>query len=618
MTPASAAKRVGAPRLTIVYEADLSGRYEWLPPLRSREVTVVLDRLALADLAPRTPVAFEHLQSWQQRSAEEHRVNELMRAIAAHPAVAALGRDGLRLVDFAAYRLRIEIVRLLRGWTLARAVGVDARAAEPICDPALPVATIIGVRAGLGLDLRLPDYSLPAALPGSAVRRAVARQLMRLTTCVSQPGRVRVAAVAAGKLALALAALAPNDLRASGVGLMPFPGLDHGNGLLLAWRRQLPLLATYGPARSKGSPLAKLPPRLDIENEPTLDRALTLLVTSVLASAAPEHAQALAALAGASRARSLRTIVLPSAAYGASRLLIEWAHARGLRVAAMQHGIYVFREFDGGDSRADVLFGWGKGTAEQIARWPGIRPRLHVVGVPGLHTRGVRLGGDTAGGGSGSASAGAGLGSASASVGSGGASAGAGFGSAPADALPRRVLIATSNTVDTPITPLGYCEQFLDVIQPTVERLMGVGAQFKLRPHPVEAPARYRRLLADRGLLVDVSPDGSFAQALGEADLLISAASSVAFEAAALAVPVLLWLGPAPRWLREEHLLAPWTETPAGTFTSADDLLALAEDLITRPAEGMRMASELSRQLARYAEPFDAARFATALRELGE
>jgi hypothetical protein len=565
-------------RLIVVYRADPHERYSWLPPLCPGDVTVVLDELAGVDLAERQPVAFDRLTSWEERSAVEHHVNELLAAIAARPAIAAIGHADLRLIDFAEYRLRSEVVRLLRGWTLARAgVGVG----ELICDPALPPAFEIGARAGLGLDPRMTAYVLPPALPGSRSSRAVARQLTRIVAATSRPEHVRVAAVAAGKLALALGSLPAADLRAAGVGLMGFPGLDHGNGLLLALRRRLPLLPTYGPAHPGVGESVSLPDRLDLEGEAALDRALTLLVGNVLAAAAPELAVAVGALAGLDRAPSLRAVLLPSAAYGASRLLIEWAHQRNLPVGAMQHGIYAFREGDGGDRRADIVFGWGAGTAEQIAGWPESRPAVRPVGVPGLI-----------------------------------APAGRSRRVAP-DALVRRGLIATSNTVDTPLAPVAFCEAFIETLVPGIERLVGTGVEVELRPHPSEEPERYRRLLRARGLDVRVTSESPFVEAIAGADILVSSASSVAFEAAALGVPVLLWLGAAPRWLRAEHLLPPWSESLPGTFQTTEDFSLLVGDLLERPAEGWRVAHELARRLARYAQPFDAARFAAALGELG-
>jgi CDP-glycerol glycerophosphotransferase (TagB/SpsB family) len=101
-----------------------------------------------------------------------------------------------------------------------------------------------------------------------------------------------------------------------------------------------------------------------------------------------------------------------------------------------------------------------------------------------------------------------------------------------------------------------------------------------------------------------------------EADILIAAASSVAFEAAALGLPVLLWHSDAPRWVREAHLVTPWSESLPGMFSDAGEFSALVGALIDEPAEGLRVAGELARHLARYAQPFDSASFARALERL--
>jgi hypothetical protein len=561
-------------RLIVVCRADPSGRYAWIPSPRRGDVTIALDGLAQADLAGREPLLFDDLESWEERSAAEHRIAELLRAIRSHPAVATAGLARHTLIELAELRLRVEVARLLRGWTLARAVD---GAAQPICDPATPAALLMGLRAGLGLDPAVIPYAPPPALPGSRSKRALAQPLMRLLGAAARPARIRIAAVATGKLALALGSLSSAQLRAAGVAAMPFPGLDHGNSALLALRCRLSLLPTYGPRRAGTGPLVQLPERLMSGEPPALDRALTLLVERTLAGVAPELARAVAALAGLERARSLRALLLPSAAYGASRLLIEWARERGVRVGAMQHGIYVFREFDGADRRADVVFGWGAKTAEQAHAWPEPRPDIVSVGVPGT--------------------------------------------TAPASPRPpahvlRRVLIATTDALDMPIMPAGFCDDFIDVLTPGLRSLAVAGARFSLRPHPNEDPQRYARLLRAAGLDIEILAGGAFPDAIAAADLLISSASSVAFEAAALGAPVLLWLGDAPRWVRREHLVSPWAEPGPGTFESAEDFRLLASTLLEQPAETFALAHALSRRLARYAEPFNAARFAAGLNAL--
>jgi hypothetical protein len=561
--------------LIAVCQADYTGRYDWLPSHRPSDVTVTLDGIADADLHDRRPLPFDEIETWAQRSAAEHRIGELLAAVRSAPAVAAIELEGHRLIDFAEYRLRAELACLLRGWTLARAVG---GAEELLCDPHAPPALMMGARAGLGLDPAAVPYAPPPELPGSRIARAAMRPVMRGVASVSRPANVRVAAVATGKLMLALDALSDVDLRSLDLATMPFPGLDYGNSAVLSLRRRLPMLATFGPRRAPSAPAVRLPERLDLGAEPELDRAFAILVGRLLGGAASDLACAVSALKGLERAREVRALLLPSAAYGASRLLIEWAHARGVRVGAMQHGIYAFRELDGGDRLADVVFAWGEGTAEQVRDWPAPRPALHPVGVPGMSAAAPRR---WAG-------------------------------------VPRHALIATSNTVDTPISPANFCEAFVEVIAPGLSRLSAAGVHLKLRPHPAEDPAHYRRLLARHGLDVEIPAAGPFQAAVAETDILVSSASSVAFEAAALGLPVLMWLGPAPQSVRRQHLVAPWVDRVPGLFEHAEDFSSLAEDLLERPACAFAVADELSRRLARYAQPFDPARFGKCLRMLAE
>jgi hypothetical protein len=562
-----------ARRLVVVCTARENGRYDWLAPPRAGDVTVTLDGVAHADLAERRPIAFDELQSWEQRSADEHRIGWLLAALRAHRAVAALELSGHRLIDFAEYRLRMEVARLLRGWTLA---GACTGASELACDPAAVPALVMGVRAGMGLDPAAVPYVTSPEIPGSPIARAAMRPVMRGLASVSNPVSVRIAAVAAGKLVTALDAIARADLRAAGVGTMPFPGLDHGNSAVVALRRRLPMLATFGFRRVARSPAVRLPERLELGIEPQLERALTLLTAKLLGGVAPELARAVGALSRIERARELRALLLPSAALGSSRLLISWAHGRGVRVGAIQHGIYAHREFDGGDRHADMVFAWGEGSAEQTQGWPEPRPALLPVGVPGVRAPSPR----------------------------------------PPVARLRRALIATSNGVDTPIAPAAFCAAFVEVLAPGVARMARAGVEIQLRLHPAEDRAYYRRLLALNGIEIPIAREGLFPAAVERADILISSTSSVAFEAAALGAPVLLWLGPAPRWVREKHLVAPWVDSSPATFEQAEDLDSLVEGLLEKPQDAFALARDLGRRLARYAQPFDPDRFLGALHML--
>jgi hypothetical protein len=569
--------RVPAPvtrRLIVVYRADPTRSYDWIPSPQVGDLTIALDGIAHEDLASRRALLFDDLESWEERSAAQHRIAGLLVAIGEHPAVVALARDGHPLIDFAELRLQLELARLLRGWTLACA-GVGAR--ELICDPAAPAALIMGARAGLGGDPSSISYEIPPAIPGSRLKRSLARPVMRALAARSKPDRVRIAAVVAGKLSLALTALPADELQAAGVGAMPFPGLDHGNGALLALRHRLPLLPTYGPRHRAGpSPSVRMPARLGLDEREPLDRAMTILVGRLLAGAATELEQAVVALAQLKRARSLRALVLPSAAIGASRLLIDWAHKRGLRVGAMQHGIYSFQKFDGGDRLADVIFGWGAATTEQVHAWPEPHPAVWTVGVPGIAIPVTR----------------------------------------PLAKRLRRALIATSDTVDAPIASSAFCETFIDVLTPGLRRLAADGVKLKLRPHPSEDAGRYRRMLSARCLDVEIVAGGPFAPSAADADIVIASVSSVAFEAAAQNIPVLLWSGCAPQWVRREHLVPPWIEPAPGMFETPRDFAKLADGLVQRWGTTLDVACGLGRRLARYAEPFQPERFMGGLHAL--
>jgi hypothetical protein len=563
-----------AARLVVVYREDPGGRYAWLGPSRDDDVLVAFDGLAHADLADRGALLFERLRSWEERGAEERRVDELLAGLRAHPRVAAFERSGLRLIDFGGVRLREELTYLLHGWRLGRVVHGTGRV---LCDPATPTALEMGVRAAVGLDPAAVRYTPPPALAGSTLKRALARPVLRAVAARSRPREVRVAVVTAGKLGLALAALPGSELRSMGVGTMPFPGLDHGNSAVLALRRRLPMLATYGRSVRGAKADVGLPERLGLCAEAPLDRALGLLVARLLAATAPELDGVARALACLESARSLRALVLPLAAFGSAQVLAGWAHRRGLRVGVMQHGIYSLRtRYD--DAVADVLFSWGEGTAEQVRQWPEPRPRLVQVGTPGTLAAPPRS----------------------------------------AQAPLRRVLVATTCMyVESPLASFSLREEFLDVLAPGLTALAGA-VELRLRPHPTEDPARYRRLLAHHGLPVAVTAGGLFPAAAAWADLVVASATSVAFEAAALGLPVLLWPGGAPPNVCEEHLVQPWTGGLPGMFHTTAEFSALAALLVERPAAGLAVAHELRGRLARYARPFDLAAFAAGLRLLGE
>jgi len=570
----------GCARLIVVARRDPGGRYEWLGPPQPRDVLVTLDGLAHADLAGRGALLFDELEGWEERYAAERRVDELLGAVLADPRVSAIELRGNRLIDFAAARLRAEITNLLRGWRLARAAPGTQ---DLVCDPATRPALAMGARAALGLDGAAVGYTLAPELPGSGLKRALARPVMRALALRSRPARVRVAAVAAGKLMLALATLSGRELREAGVGAMPFPGIDHGNGAVLALRRRLPLLATFGPAERRPGPPVRLPERLPLTGDEALDRALALLVSRALTAAAPELDGAVRALAEAERASALRAVLLPSAGYGVSQMLLRWAHGRGLRVGVMQHGMYFHRDRSE-DLAADVIFCWAQATAEQARDWPLPRPRLVPVGVPGMGAGPPRPGPRA---------------------------------SRPAGVPPRRALIASTNAADSPLAPLTMDEQFVAAVVPGLRALASAGVELRWRPHPVEDPRRYRELLAGHGLPVTVRTRGPLPAAAERADVVIASASSAAYEAGALGVAVLMWNSGVPAWIRREYFAPPLNGSFPGMFGDAEEFLALCELLLERPAAGLAVARELGTRLARYAEPFRPVAFAEGLRLLG-
>jgi hypothetical protein len=51
-------------------------------------------------------------------------------------------------------------------------------------------------------------------------------------------------------------------------------------------------------------------------------------------------------------------------------------------------------------------------------------------------------------------------------------------------------------------------------------------------------------------------------------------------------------------------------------FGTAEELRSLVDELLERPVEGLRVAHQLSRHLAHYAQPFDRDAFARGLRLL--
>jgi len=562
-------------RLLLVWSADPAGGYGWMPPARPGDIVVSFDLLAAEELASRQPLRFDDLLSWEDRSAAEHQVSRILAAVHASPALASQKLEGHKLADFADYRLRAEFASVLRGWAAGRAAQ---GCTEMISDPGTPAALVIGARAALGLDVEATPYTVaaPPVVP-SGPRRAVARAQMRTLAAASRSDKVRVVAVMAAKVVPALSALTRDELRAAGIGTAPFPGLDYGNSARLAVRLRVPMLLTLDPARPRAVPRPQTDGRLRLDDDPALDRALCRVTTGLIEQAWPQFVAAVAATRGLERARNLRALLLPTSAVGASQVLMGWARRHGVAVAVVQHGVYGFREFDGGDRRADVLFAWSPAVERQGSAWVKPRPRIVPVGVPGMPHARARA----------------------------------------APAAVHHVLVATTGRpLESALSQAAFHQWFIEAVTPGLRRLVEEGVVVELRLHPAEEAGPYRRSLAAAGLGVPIASPIPLDQAVAQTDVLVCAPSSVAFEAAALGAPVLLWNSAMPAEIRREHLVPPWGEDLPGTFDDAPGFSTLVEGLLAAGTPAMRTGADLARRLAMYAEPFDAARFSAGLLEL--
>ena len=199
---------------------------------------------------------------------------------------------------------------------------------------------------------------------------------MRALAAATPTRGVRIAAVLNAKVAPAVAAVPRAQLRTAGVAAMPFPGLDYGNSARLAAQLRIPFLATLDPlvARRRAVPAARA------------GAGLRGRGSAAGRCAAPRHARSWRRRRGRGSWKPRTRCAVcaarptcapwccPTTAVGASRVLIDWARRRGIAVAAVQHGVYGFKEHDGGDSRADVLFAWSERVREQALAWPRPRP----------------------------------------------------------------------------------------------------------------------------------------------------------------------------------------------------------------------------------------------------
>src|SRR5581483_5218763 len=134
-------------------------------------------------------------------------------------------------------------------------------------------------------------------------------------------------------------------------------------------------------------------------------------------------------------------------------------------------------------------------------------------------------------------------------------------------------------------------EDFIDAVVPGLARLRAAGVDVELRLHPRETAEEYRLMDARAGREpLALAPPGPFAQVVQRADLLVTAYSSVAFEAAALAIPVAIWTPDVPAAVRREHFLPPLADELPGTFTDAAGFEALIAAALDGGPDGLAPA----------------------------
>jgi hypothetical protein len=543
------------------------------------EVALCFDPLALAEQRG-AALAADALVTLEEGARIDDAASALVARIAADPAAAAIAADGLALGPAAANEVLCELANVLRAWSIGRAALAHG-ARGPLRAPAgMPSA----IRAGLwaALDGASPPPLDPwvgligAERPPEGIRPVLAAAAQRVAAQRTRTRDVRVVAVPAMKVAAAIEATPAPQLRAAGLAVSLFPGLDHGNAARLALRSGL---AAIAPSRGwRADRAAGASPRLGrLHDDAALDGALRAVAGRVLAGLVAPARRVAPVLASWERLPGLRAVLLPTAAMGSARLVAGWARERGVRLAVVQHGIYGFSAAERGDGLADTLLSWGPGVAAQARAWPAPRPHVVAVGAPGIVTGPAR----------------------------------------PRPVAIERVLVTTTNRpLGSALGLFGFCEAFIDDLAPGLRVLREAGVKLELRPHPSEDAGRYEAQLARLGVEMAIGPAEPLAARLGASDLLVSSISSAAFEAAALGVPVLLWVARVPAAVRAEHLVEPLSEPLAGFFASEDEFLALAQLAATAPQRLLDVAFALGERLASFAGPFDADAFAAELAAL--
>ncbi len=507
---------------------------------------------------------------WPVRSEIEHRVQAIidtLRARVADP----------DLLEASEYELRIDAVNLL----LAYRVGEILRDRGPFDElapsPGTPTAIAAGLAGALGIAAQAHATGQTSVRhPPAGARARIAKLIVGARAATSSRRSIRVLAFPGLKLGEALGELEPAQLAAAGIAVAALRELGYGEAAKLILRHRVPALAL--PPQTLRAVAAKQAPVSRLTGDAPLDAALATVAQTALASGARRMSELSATLRTLERLPGLRAIAIPTAALSVTRLLASWATRQGIRVASFQHGIYGMIEGDGGDRRADVLFGWGPAVASQVAMWAPPHPRLEPVGVPGLARAPRRARNPTL----------------------------------------RRVLVATTSPgLGIALAPWGMREDFMDALTDGLARLRAAGVAIELRLHPHESPAEYAVMDARAGRdPLPFAPPGPFAQIVARADLLVTPFSSVAFESAALEVPVAMWMEHIPDAIRSAHFVPPLRGELPGTFADAAEFDQLIARALEDPANGLNAARSLARSLDAYVAPLDTARFAAALAEL--
>ena len=540
------------------------------PSAPGGDLVLVFARSAAPTAAAAEVVFADDLLDWRARSEIEHRVQSIVDALRARMTDADL-------LEASEYELRIDCVNLL----LAHAVGEALRDRGPFDELApsrgTPAAIVSGVCSALAIA-EPPSAPAPRGVrqPPAGARARIAELIVRARAATSSRRSIRVLTLPGLKLGEALGELDSGQFAAAHVAVAAIEELGYGEAAKLILRHRVPALAF--PARPLHAVAVPETPVCALTGDPTLDPALARAAQAALANGALRMSELSAVLPTLARLPNLRTIVLPTAALSVTRLLRSWATKHGIRVASFQHGIYGLIEGDGGDRRADVLFGWGPAVAEQVAMWAPPRPRLELVGVPGL-ARAPRP---------------------------------------PLDPTLRRVLVATTSpALGIALAAWSMREDFMDALSDGLARLRAAGVAIELRLHPHESRAEYASMDARAGRRpLPFAPPGPFAQVVTRSDLLVAPYSSVAFEAAALAIPVAMWMPLVPDAIRSEYFLPPLCDELPGTFADAAGFDRLIAQALKDPASGLDGSMSLSRNLDAYIAPLDTRRFAAALSEL--